>query len=430
MITTDEYCERRARLIKQMPADSMAVVFGAKEVMRNADSHYRFRQNSDFYYLTGFSEPNAILVLSAKSAESILFCEPADAKLEQWTGKRLSPTGALSTLKVNQAWPITEFSRIFTDICAEHTTVFYPFLSSATAQNTLMLAIDKLKKQRQAAPIALCDLTPMLSEMRLFKSKAEIAVMREANHLSIRAHKRAMQACTRLKYEYELEAELRFELTRSGGLQMAYEPIVGAGGNACVLHYTQNNQPLCQGALVLVDAGGELDNYAADITRTYPVNGQFSQAQRAIYALVLEAQQQAIKLIKPGVRWCVLQETIVNVLTEGLVALNILQGRVDELIAQHAYRPYYMHGSGHWLGLDVHDSGSYQAEGSSRVLEPGMVLTVEPGLYLPAHLDIAAKWADIGVRIEDDILVTHDGYENLTQALPVQPQDIEGLIRG
>jgi Xaa-Pro aminopeptidase len=267
--------------------------------------------------------------------------------------------------------------------------------------------------------------------MRLFKDEAELKLLRKAANISVAAHKKAMQCCSQANYEYELEAELMQTFIRSGCRSVAYDPIVGSGKNACVLHYTDNNQPLAANALILIDAGGEYENYAADITRTFPRNGKFSPEQTAIYNLVLKAQKAGIESIKPGLPWNAIQQTIIKILTTGLCELGLLTGSVEDCIANESYRTFYMHNSGHWLGLDVHDSGAYKINGEWRPLEAGMVLTVEPGIYIQEGLkDVDAKWWNIGVRIEDDILVTQSGYENLTAALPVDIHEIEALMRG
>ena len=281
------------------------------------------------------------------------------------------------------------------------------------------------------APEAFCDLAPIIGEMRLFKSTAEIALMQRAAEISVAAHQRAIQTCRVACHEYQLEAELLYEFSRQGCRSVAYDSIVAGGSNACILHYTENNKPLQSGDLVLIDAGGEFENYAADITRTFPVNGRFSPEQRLIYDLVLRAQKAGIACVRPGCAWDEVQRTIVQILTAGLVELGLLHGSVDELIAYEAYKPFYMHNSGHWLGLDVHDCGLYKIEGKWRALEPGMVLTVEPGVYISADLDgVDRRWWGIGVRIEDDIVVTLDGNKNLSSDLPVEIDDLEALVRG
>ncbi|CDZ76115.1 Xaa-Pro aminopeptidase [Legionella massiliensis] len=435
MISQQEYRVRRQKLAASLPADSIAVIAAANELLRNGDAHYRFRQDSDFHYLTGFSEPEALLVIvTGKPERSYLFNRPRNPAEEQWTGRRLGQEEAGQVLGVDEAYPIESLSSRLPELMSGKTAIYYLFGRHPEVEKEIMDALEQVKKQVRRglkAPEALCDLEPLLSEMRLFKSEAEIRLMRRAAQISVAAHKRAMRACSKSENECQLEAELLYEFTYGGCRAVAYDPIVGGGENACVLHYTANNQPLKKGDLLLIDAGGEYENYAADITRTFPVSGRFSEEQRAIYELVLKSQKAGIALIKPGLAWNEVQKTIVHILTAGLCELGLLQGNVTELIAAEAYKPFYMHNSGHWLGLDVHDAGRYKINGEWRPLEAGMVLTVEPGLYISAGIEgVETRWWNIGVRIEDDILVTQDGHENLTAGLPVEVAEIEALLRG
>lgn len=434
MIAQQEYKLRRKTLAAQLPIGSVAIIAAASETLRNGDAHYRFRQDSSFYYLTGFNEPDAVLLISAdKECHSILFNRCKNPAEEQWTGRRLGQQGAVEQLHMDLAFPIDAFHEELAGFLMGKDHVYLSFGQNPKIEQQVMQALTALKAQVRRgakAPNNLCDLEPILGEMRLFKSPAEIEAMRQAAAISVAAHKRAMQACRSLRYEYELEAQLIYEFSRGGCRSVAYDPIVGAGQNACILHYTQNNQPLTPGDLVLIDAGGEYENYAADITRTFPVNGVFSKEQRAIYELVLKSQKAAIAAIKPGVLWNSMQSIIIRILTEGLCELGILSGAVDELIATEAYKPFYMHNSGHWLGLDVHDAGQYKINGAWRSLEAGMVLTVEPGLYISKDIPgVDKRWWDIGVRIEDDVLVTSTGYDVLTAGLPVEVSEIEALMR-
>lgn len=434
MITQQEYQARRQALASALPEGSIAVIPAAEEVLRNGDAHYRFRQDSDFYYLTGFKEPEALLiVIAGHPGESYLFNRPNNPALEQWTGKRLGQENAVLELGIDKAFSIENLSEHLPKLIAGKAAIYYPIGRFLNYQTLILDALCQVKKQLRGgikAPEVLCDLEPLLSEMRLFKSPMEIKLMRHAAEISVAAHKRAMKACKVANYEYQLEAELLYEFTRLGCRSTAYDSIVGSGANACVLHYTDNNQPLHDGDLVLIDAGGEFENYAADITRTFPVSGRFTEEQRIIYELVLKAQKAGIALIKPGIFWHEIQQTIVRILTIGLCELGILRRKVDELLANEAYKPFYMHNSGHWLGLDVHDAGRYKINGEWRALEAGMVLTVEPGLYIKAGMDrVEQRWWNIGVRIEDDILVTPEGHENLTAALPVEINEIEALMR-
>lgn len=426
-----EYQSRRKRLASLVPKKSVILIPAAKEKSRNGDSHYRFRQDSDFYYLTGFEEPDALLIISAEKNISILFNRPHHPLEEQWTGPRLGQADAPAVLGVDEAFSIVEIEKHLVDIFANQTAIYYAVGRFPYWEKLYMAAWQQVKgrvRQGVGAPEVFCDLSSFLSELRLIKSDDEIACMTRAADASVAAHQRTMQASRRLKNEFELEAEFTYEILRQGCQAMAYNPIVASGKNACVLHYTQNNQPLQEGELILIDAAGEFNNYAADITRTIPYNGQFNPEQRLIYELVLQAQQAGIACVRPGCLWYEIQQTIVTVLTTGLVELGILKGKVEQLIEQEAYKPFYMHQSGHWLGLDVHDAGQYKKNSTWRALEPGMVLTVEPGLYMGANPKIDRRWWNIGVRIEDDILVTAEGYRNLTGALPVTVEALEALL--
>ncbi|MFI4918477.1 MAG: Xaa-Pro aminopeptidase [Legionellales bacterium] len=435
MITQQEYQARRKLLAQQLPANSLAVIPAAVEVIRNGDAHYRFRQDSNFYYLTGFEEPDALLIITAGTdSQSILFNRSRNLAAEQWTGKRLGQEGALSELGMDCAYAIDSSAEELPNLLAGKAAVYYALGRHPELEETLRQAMHLLRAQARkgvTAPEAFCDLEPLLSEMRLFKSEAEIDLMRRAATISVGAHRRAMQRCPQLTHEHQLEAELVYEFVRQGCRSVAYDSIVASGAHACILHYTDNKGPLQPGDLVLIDAAGEYAGYAADITRTFPVNGSFTAEQRSIYELVLKAQQAGIALIKPGLSWVAVQQEMTAILTAGLCELGILQGSVAALIATEAYKPFYMHNSGHWLGLDVHDCGRYKINNEWRALAPGMVLTVEPGLYLSPGMDgLDPRWWGIGVRIEDDVLVTNTGHEVLSAALPVDVDDIEALMRG
>ncbi|WP_058534344.1 Xaa-Pro aminopeptidase [Legionella saoudiensis] len=434
MITQQEYQSRRNKLAQQLPEGSIAIVPAAHELLRNGDAHYRFRQDSNFYYLTGFNEPDALLVLIAgRESESILFNRPRNPAAEQWTGRRLGQQGAVEELGMQRAFSIEDVAAELPGLLSGKSAVYYSIARNASLEQLIMDSLSVIKDQVRRgikAPNCLCDLEPLLGEMRLIKSEAELELMRQAARISVDAHLRAMRQCKQLRHEYQLEAELIYEFSRQGCRSVAYDPIVGGGENACVLHYTDNNHLLNSGELVLIDAGGEYENYAADITRTFPINGKFSPEQKSIYELVLKSQKAGIAAVKPGAPWNIVQQTIIRILTEGLCELGILQGEIEELITQEAYKPFYMHNSGHWLGLDVHDSGLYKINGEWRPLEPGMVLTVEPGLYISSHIPgVDQRWWGIGVRIEDDVAVTATGHEVLTGALPVDVADIEALMR-
>jgi Xaa-Pro aminopeptidase len=430
-----EYKARRNQLAQRLPANSVAIIASAVEVTRNGDAHYRFRQDSNFYYLTGFEEPDALLIITTGSGgQSILFNRPRNLNVEQWTGKRLGQQGALNELGMDCAYAIEQCAEELPKLLAGKSAIYFALGCNPDLETRITQTFHLLKNQVRLgvnAPEALCDLEPHLSEMRLFKSAAEIELMRRAATISVGAHIRAMQFCRQVSYEYQLEAELVYEFFRHGCRSVAYDSIVGSGANACTLHYTENNGKLCSGDLVLIDAAGEYEGYAADITRTFPVNGRFSPEQRSIYELVLQAQKAGIALIKPGVGFGAVQQVIVEILTAGLCDLGILQGDVVSLIETQAYKTFYMHNSGHWLGLDVHDCGRYKINNEWRPLASGMVLTVEPGLYFtPGIKGLDQRWWGIGVRIEDDVLVTETGHEVLSAALPVEIDEIEALMRG
>ncbi len=428
------YDKRRQALARLLPINSLAIIPAATECIRNGDAHYRFRQDSDFYYLTGFDEPDAVLlVIAGETGHSVLFNRPRALQEEQWTGPRLGQDNAPAVLGVDEAFELSSFESSLPSYLVGKQAIYYPVGRHPAYEASVFRAWQVVKTQGRrglATPTCVTDLSSILGEMRVIKSADEMALMREAARISVLAHVRAMRACRGLKTEHELEAEILYTLVREGCRDTAYDSIVASAEHACVLHYTANNASLDPAGLVLIDAGGEFGHYAADITRTFPVNGRFDKHQRLIYALVLRAQQAGIACVKPGCRWDLIQQTIVRVLTEGLVELEILVGKVDDLIEQEAYKPFYMHSSGHWLGLDVHDVGAYRINGVWRTLEPGMVLTVEPGLYISKTMEqVDPVWRGIGVRIEDDILVTATGHENLTKDLPVEIDAIEDLLR-
>lgn len=430
----EDYALRRQALAKQLPPHSVAIIPAAKEVLRNGDADYRFRQQSDFYYLTGFQEPDAVLVvMSAPEEQSILFTRPRNISEEQWQGKRLGPEAACVELGVTKAYSIDELDVHLPNLLLDKHALAYAIGQDMVWDRRVIKALKQSKQHLRSGrtvPESLLDLSPILGELRLIKTAKEIACMREAARITVAAHQRAMRACKHRKFEYELEAELLYEFARQGCRAPAYDSIVASGNNACTLHYTANDGLLTAGDLVLIDAGAELRCYAADVTRTFPVSGQFSAEQRAIYELVLTAQQAAIDVVRPGVAWDTMQKTVVAILTQGLVDLQILQGQVSTLIETNAYKPFYMHNSGHWLGLDVHDCGRYRVNGSWRELVAGMALTVEPGIYISYGMqNVDPRWWGIGVRIEDDILVTEQGHENLTGSLESTLSEIEALLR-
>jgi len=433
MITQKEYGRRRRQLMRMMGKGSIAIIPTSSEQVRNRDVEFPFRADSDFYYLTGFNEPDAVAVLVPRRShgEYLLFCRERDPELETWTGRRAGTEGAVGEYGADDAFPIGDIDEILPGLLEDSEQVFYTMGSRPEFDKSVMEWVNRIRQgSRRGArtPDKFVALEHLLHDMRLYKSPAEVRAMRAAARVTCSAHRRAMQATRPGLHEYQVEAELLHEF-RAAGMVPAYPSIVGGGANGCVLHYTHNSDPLQDGDLLLIDAGSEYDCYAADVTRTFPVSGSFSKPQRALYEVVLAAQTAAIEQVRPGNHWNAPHEAAVKVLTRGLVRLGILKGKPSELIRSEAYRRFYMHRTGHWLGMDVHDVGDYKVGDEWRVLEPGMVLTVEPGLYIPAgSKGVAKKWWNIGIRIEDDVLVTRKGPEVLTAAAPKNVADIEALM--
>ncbi len=434
MIDRSVFVQRRQQLLEQCEPGSVVILASANEQVRNNDVMFPFRQNSDFYYLTGFPENEAVVVLrrGVNKNEMFLFCKLPDPARERWTGAIIGPVRACQDYGANEAFSIAALDEKMPELLANHHHVYGLLEPSTPLSNQILRWMENLRAKVRSgiqAPEHLHDLRPLLHEMRLHKSDQEIALMRKAAEITAHGHLRVMQTLRPNQYEYELEAELVSEFIRHGAREQAYPPIVGGGANSCILHYNDNNAPLQDGDLVLIDAGCEWQNYASDVTRTLPVNGRFSREQKAIYELVLEAQTAVIAKVAPGVRWDHLQETAIRVITQGLVNLEILSGKVDRLIQDKAYLPFYMHNIGHWIGLDVHDVGAYKIKGEWRTLEAGIVLTVEPGIYISAgESGVDPKWWNIGVRIEDDVLVTSSGCEVLTARIPKTVLEIEAII--
>ncbi len=429
-----EYARRRKALMAQMEPNSIAILPAAPVYIRNRDVEHVYRQDSDFQYLTGFPEPEAVLALipGREHGEYVLFCRERNPERELWDGLRAGQEGAVRQYGADDAFPIGDIDDILPGLIEGRDRVYYAIGCNQEFDHRLMEWINLIRsKARQGAqpPNEFVALDHLLHDMRLYKSAAEAKVMREAAEISARAHVRAMQACRAGLYEYHLEAELDYEFRKGGAKMPAYGSIVAAGRNACILHYRENDAPLKDGDLVLIDAGCEIDCYASDITRTFPVSGTFSAEQKAIYELVLAAQEAAFKEIAPGKHWNEAHEATVRVITAGLLELGLLEGALDELIAAEAYKPFYMHRAGHWLGMDVHDVGDYKVGGEWRVLEAGMAMTVEPGIYIAVDNEqVAKKWRGIGVRIEDDVLVTRSGCEILTGGVPKSVAEIEALM--
>ncbi|MBI1943959.1 MAG: Xaa-Pro aminopeptidase [Betaproteobacteria bacterium] len=423
---------RRARLAQAMQA-GIAVLPTAPERVRNRDSHYPYRYDSHFYYLTGFAEPEAALVIVAGAQpKSLLFCREKNAEREIWDGLRYGPEAARERFGFDEAHPVSALDAKLLELLADQPALYFPVGADAAWDARAIGWLNAVRANVRAgvcAPERVQDVRALIDEMRLVKDAHELGVMRRAAAISCAAHRRAMQAARPGRYEYELEAELLHEFRRSGAQFPAYSPIVAGGANACVLHYVANDALLRDGDLVLIDAGCELGGYAADITRTHPVNGRFSGAQREVYELVLAAQAAALGQVCSGKAWNEPHDAAVRVLAQGLRDLKLLSGSLEEALEKETYKRFYMHRTGHWLGLDVHDAGDYKRAGKWRTLAPGMTLTVEPGLYIRAAADVPERLHGIGVRIEDDVLVTEAACEVLTAAAPKSIADIEALKR-
>jgi Xaa-Pro aminopeptidase len=438
-----DFPARRARLAAQLPPGAVAVLPTAPEAVRNGDAEYPYRHDSYFYYLTGFTEPESMLVLAAaqgdKPARAILFCREKHPEREIWDGYRHGPEAARETFGFDEAYPIGELDARMPDLLADAPALFYATAANAALDAQVAAwtrAVRAKSRSGVTAPATFHDLLPLLDEMRLIKDADEQALMQRAGSISGQAHARAMRAARPGVFEYELEAELLYEFRRNGAQFPAYTSIVASGANACVLHYNANNRQTRDGDLVLIDAGCELDGYASDITRTFPVNGRFSAAQRALYELVLAAQDAAFAAIAPGRPYSAFHEAAVRVLTQGMLDVGLIArgkyGSVEDAIADKAHVPFYMHGTGHWLGMDVHDVGAYRdlarADKPSRGLAPGMALTVEPGIYVRPAEGVPEQFWHIGIRIEDDVVVTEDGHRILTGAAPKSVAEIEALV--
>lgn len=454
-ISPEEFARRRQTLLERMGQGAVALIPAASEYPRNRDVLHPYRQDSDFYYLTGFPEPEALAVLvPGQEREFILFCRERNPQKEIWNGRRAGQQGAVERFGADEAHSIKEIDDLLPKLLENRERVFYSIGYHPEFDQRVMSWVNQVRSKVRSgvrAPGEFVNLEHLLHEMRLHKSAAELAVMREAGRVSAEAHIRAMQVCKPGMMEYEIAAEILYTFARHGA-GLAYPPIVGGGENACILHYTENNALLREGDLLLIDAGAELDCYAADITRTFPVNGRFSAEQRALYEVVLVAQRAAIFQVQPGNRWNDPHDAAVRTLTEGLIELGLLSGDPAERIADESYKRFYMHRTGHWLGMDVHDVGDYSnppkaqpdapgvslspsetEQGSGdidwRTLEPGMVTTIEPGLYIPAGAEgVDERWWNLGIRIEDDVLITEQGCQVLTNTVPKDIEAIEALM--
>jgi Xaa-Pro aminopeptidase len=425
--------KKRRKELMQLMENGVAVIPTASEQTRNGDVHYRFRADSDFFYLSGFAEPDACMVLipGREQGEYILFCREKDTLRELWDGRRAGLEGAVAEYGADDAFPIEDIDDILPGLLENRDRVYCTMGRFADFDSRLIHWLSEVRTKSQRgvhAPAGLVDIGHILHEMRLVKSADEIRIMRRAGEISARAHCRAMRACRPGLFEYQLEAELEYGFRLGGSHYPAYPSIVAGGANACILHYTENTEILRDGDLVLIDAGAEMDCYAADITRTFPVNGRFSPAQRDLYEVVLKAQHDAIAACVTGNNWNDPHEAAVRTLSEGLIELKLLAGSLDEVIESGAYRKFYMHRTGHWLGMDVHDVGDYKIADQWRPLESGMVLTVEPGLYIAPAEDVDERFHHIGIRIEDDVLVTGKEPDVLTRDAPKNIDEVEALM--
>lgn len=428
-----EHAARRRELMRRIGKHGVAIIPASHEVIRARDTHYRFRQNSDFAYLTGFQEPESIAVLipGRGDGEFVLFVRPKDKVREIWDGRRAGPEGARRSFGADQAYNLDEFDERLPGLLAGREVLHYTlgeFPDMDARVSRLVRHLREVSRRGGAAPTTVVALETTLHEMRLFKRPAEIELMRKAGKISAAAHVRAMRATRPGRYEWQIASEIHSEFD-AHDMQPGYNSIVGGGENACILHYVENDARLRDGDLLLIDAGGELSGYTADITRTFPVNGKFTPEQKAVYEVVLEAQKAALRQMRPGVSSGKPHEAATRTLTEGMVELGLLKGRPEALIKAEKHRAFYMHGTGHWLGMDVHDVGRYRIDGRYRPFEPGMVMTVEPGLYIaPGTKGVNRKFWGIGVRIEDDVLITQNGHEILTGDVPKSVRDIERLM--
>jgi len=425
------YKNRRNNLEKSLPKDSVLLIPGADTQFRNADSAYAFRQDSSFYYFSGFCEPSSLIAIvnNKDGISSIAFVQPKDKLKEIWDGNRAGPIGAVDEFLFDKAYDNTQIDTIMPDILSGSSQVLYPIgKKSGFDQKVIDWTTEASSKDRHSKSINIIDASSLIGNARLIKDEHEIKLIRKACDISAEAHIEAMKSVKNIDSEEEMEGMYIHEFSKRGGRFQAYTPIVAGGENACILHYVENNQKLQKSDLLLVDAGCEYEMYASDITRTFPISGKFSEEQLKIYEIVLEAMNTAIDNVKPGNDVMKPQEISEKVITKGLVKLGLLDGDPDELHKKGAFKDFYMHKIGHWLGLDVHDAGDYMEDEEFMKFKPGMVTTIEPGIYISSSMNVDDKWKGIGVRIEDDILVTKDGNENLTSKVPSDPSEIESLM--
>ena len=429
------HSRRRTELVNQIGADDIVIIPTSSVKSRNSDVEYQFRPDSDFYYLTGFNEPEAVAVIcpGRPQGEYVIFCRERDELREMWDGRRAGLEGAVEYFGADDAFPIEDIGEILPGMMEEREKVYTTVGRYPDFDALILSWLNKIKRDVRIgkhAPYELVDLNHLLHEQRLIKRKDEIAIMRKAGKISAAGHKRAMQVCKPDMFEYQVQADMECEFRKAGSSYNAYPSIVAGGENACILHYTENNHALKDGDLLLIDAGAELNCYAADISRTFPVNGKFTAEQRALYSIVLDAQTAAFDKSSVGYSWNDGHEAAVAVISQGLLDEGLLSGNLEQVLETKSYTQFYMHRTGHWLGMDVHDVGDYQLDETWRELEPGMVFTVEPGIYVNPSDDVDERWHNIGIRIEDNVLVKKSGIEILTDAAPKLPDDIEAVMAG
>ena len=432
-MTKKEFAKRRQQLMDIMGPNSIAILPNAEVSSRNRDVDYPYRSDSNFHYLSGFDEPDSVIVIvpGRPHGEYLLFCRERKLEKEIWDGYRAGQEGAITNFDADDSYPISDLDDILPGLLEDREKVFYTMGNIASFDQRVVGFLNHLRqatRQGKHSPTEIIELDHCLNELRLFKSSAEIKAMRKAGEISAKAHIRAMRFTQPGHWEYQVEAEIIHEFMGNNCRSSAYPSIVGGGENGCILHYIENNHKLKNNDLLLIDAGAEYDFYAGDITRTFPVNGKFTPSQKALYTIVLNAQKAAIAAVRPGNHWNQPHEAAVRVLTAGLIDIGLLEGELEELIENHSYREFYMHRTGHWLGMDVHDVGDYKVGGEWRLLEPGMVLTVEPGIYIRDLDHIPRKWHFTGIRIEDDVLVTKTGNEVLSALAPKEIDEIETLM--
>jgi Xaa-Pro aminopeptidase len=433
MLDRSVFAARRKAYLDALGPNAVALVYSLPERLRNGDAHYSFRQHSDVLYLTGFAEPDTTVILrpGAEAERVVMFVRPRDPEMETWDGRRAGLEGAKELYGADVAYPAAELDQRLMELIANCDELHYALGLDADMDLRVAGALARLRKSEKRGkrpPRAVVDPRAALHELRLHKSPEELAILRKAAAISSEAHVAAMRAGRPGTFEYELEATINYTFRKHGGTGPGYNTIVGAGENATILHYVENRCAVANGDLVLVDAGCEYDHYTADITRTWPASGTFTGEQRAVYELVLDVQKTAVDAVRPGVTLDDIHQHCVKRLTQGMIDLGWLEGTVDARVEDLAYKKYYMHGTSHWLGMDVHDVGAYTRDGKPRPLAPGMVITVEPGLYVAADAPgVPERFRGIGVRIEDDVLVTSDGHENLTAACPKEVADLERI---